>query len=59
MDFFELLTTELAACSKLPSRDNHGKASHYIPSVQTGVTILPKIEVLRFQGVEARVQVGG
>ena len=28
VDFFELLSTEFAACLKLPSRDNHRKASY-------------------------------
>ena len=28
MDFFEFLCPEFAACSKLPSRNNHRKASY-------------------------------
>ena len=28
MDFFKFLSTEFAACSKPPSRDNHRKASY-------------------------------
>ena len=28
VDFFELFSTEFAACSKPPSRDNHRKASY-------------------------------
>ena len=28
VDFFEFLSTEFAACSKTPSRDNHRKASY-------------------------------
>ena len=28
VDFFEFLSTEFAACSKPPSRDNHRQVSH-------------------------------